>query len=206
LVPAAMTVLLLGMAASALIYYSTQPFKASSAVLSDYENREDNPQGYGFAATGTALGCALLFPAALLFRGALRGAWSGVGAWIYGAGSVSGIVMAALEPFLSIFHPVHILLAFMTFIGLSGGLGCVSVAAARARLRPGRGVWSAAATVFLIAILLILEVIPLPKRGPAGFFDSLAAGELALILLIGAGTGALARCCEPRRSETASVN
>lgn len=194
--PAAILVLLAGMAISGRIYYATHRFKPGEVVLSDLENREENPTGYMVAAAGTAIACALLFPAAPLFRRAMRGSrWGTGGALIYGVGSASGIAMAALEPFLDLYHPLHILLAFTTFLGLIGGLACVSVAAARARLRPGRCVWTAVAFVHVMAMLMALGAIPLPQRGSAGFWNSLAAGELALVVLIGAGTAGLAADC-----------
>jgi len=202
LTPAAILVLVSGMAISARVYYSAKRFQPGYAVLSAYESREENPEGYLIAAASTLLACGLLFPAALVFRRVLRGSWwSASGACIYGAGCASGMAMAALEPFLNLFHPLHVTLAFMTFLGMVGGLGCVSVAAARIRLWPGRGAWAAAAAIHCVACLLALEVIPLPKGGSTGFWDSLAAGELGLAALIGAGTAALAAACaraEPR--------
>jgi hypothetical protein len=194
-VPAALLVLFAGMAVAANVYYSTHHFKPAAMVLSEFENRDDNPAGYVYAAVGTALACALLFPAALVLRNSLRGFWSGSGTWVYAAGCAAGTLMAALEPFLEILHPIHILLAFTTFIGLVGGLGCVSVAAARARLRPGRRVWAVAAAIHFTAILLLLELVPVPKWQPPGFWNSLAASELFLVLLIGAGTAGLAEAC-----------
>src|SRR4051812_46785097 len=97
LAPGAVLVLLSGMAISSRIFYSANRYKPGAAVLSDFENREDNPRGYMFAAVGTAMACALLLPAAPLFRRALGGSWSLAGAWIYGAATACGILMAALE-------------------------------------------------------------------------------------------------------------
>lgn len=199
LVPAALLVLLAAQAVAARIYYSAHRFNPSQMVLSDFESPDDNPRGYLIAAAGTAAACALLFPAANLFRRVLHPSrWAAAGAWIYTTGSVSGITMAGLEPLLDPFHPLHILLAFTTFLGFIGGLMCVSIAAARANLHPNRTVWSAAALTHLIAILMALGIVPLPRRGSFGFINSLAAGELALIGLVGFGTAALAMACHRR--------
>jgi hypothetical protein len=137
----------------------------------------------------------LLFAVALMFRRALAGGWCATGSWIYGVSSVVGVVMAALERFPELFA-LHIVLAYVTFLGLIGGLGLVSLAAAYARLRPGRGFWIGAASLHLVVILLVLDSIPLPHGTSSGFSSSLAAGELALIVLIAAGTSALAMACE----------
>jgi hypothetical protein len=111
---------------------------------------------------------------------------------VYAGGAASGVAMAALEPQLDPFHPLHILLAFMTFVGLCGGLALLAAAAARARLRPGRAFWRGAAVLYVAAVLIALDVVPLPSRGCPGFLNSLAAGEMALVLLIGAGTWGIA--------------
>jgi hypothetical protein len=120
---------------------------------------------------------------------------SATGSWIYGTASVVGVVMAALERFPELFE-LHIVLAYVTFLGLIGGLGLVSLAAAHGRLRPGRVFWIGAAAVHLVAILLALDDDPLPHATSSGFWNSLAAGELALIVLIAAGTSVLAAAFE----------
>jgi len=195
LVPVATLVLVFGFAISASIYYSTRPYDPGHVALSEFENREANPRGYLFAAMGTALGCSLLFPAATMFRRSLAGGWCATGAWIYGAASVVGVVMAAFEGLPELFG-LHIVLAYVTFLGLVGGLALLSLGVAYVRLRPGRGFWIGAAAVHLVAILLALDDDPLPHATSSGFWNSLAAGELGLIVLIAAGTSALAGACE----------
>jgi hypothetical protein len=195
LVPFATLALVFGFAISASIYYSTHPYDPGHVALSEFEHREANSHGYMFAIIGTALGCSLLFPAAVMFRRSLAGGLSATGSWIYGTASVVGVLMAALERFPKLFE-LHIVLAYVTFLGLIGGLGLVSVAAAYVRLRPGRGFWMGAAALHLVVILLVLDSIPLPHGKSSGFSSSLAAGELGLIVLIAGGTSALAAACE----------
>jgi hypothetical protein len=193
LAPAALGVLCAAHTAAGLVYYRTQPFRPAQMVLSSFESPEDNPRGYWVAAGGTGVACALLLLAApALRRAAGRSGWSAAGACVYAGGAASGVAMAALEPQLDPFHPLHILLAFMTFVGLCGGLALLAAAAARARLRPGRAFWRGAAVLYVAAVLIALDVVPLPSRGCPGFLNSLAAGEMALVLLIGAGTWGIA--------------
>lgn len=187
-----MLCVLLGMLLAARVYYANHEFHSGQIVLSDFENHEENPAGFAYAVAGMSLGCVLLIPAAVAFFQSSSGYWTRTGAVLFACGAIAGVVMALLDFSLDLYNPVHIFFAMSMLTGLAGGLSLLSTHAAVTRKWPGRHWWTALSLLQILAVLFVLEWLPLPARGSGGFLTSLGFRELAVMILLALSTAALA--------------
>lgn len=137
LIPASSLVFLAGLIISGTIFYRGKPFDVEAAVISDLESPDENPHGYGAAAAGTAVAGVLLVPAAIMFYQRLRKdgpALALAGAALFAMGLGAAIAIGVLAPFTRGYSPLHIQLAFATFIGICGGASAWLFAARAARV------------------------------------------------------------------------
>jgi hypothetical protein len=70
--PVSYLVFLTSMLISGTIFYKGKPFYPKAAILSDLQSPDENPDGYGVAAVGTALFAILLAPATRVFYNCLQ--------------------------------------------------------------------------------------------------------------------------------------
>ena len=187
MLPASYLLFLVGTLASGAIFFSSRPFDAKAAILSDLLSPDDNPHGYGASAAGTAFSAILLGPAAAVFYQQLRKDHPKLalaGTIMFAVGLASAIGIGILAPFTHDYTPLHIQLASAAFIGISAGTWFHLLAA--------RG--APALLIFQLAAVLVVVFL---CYGPVHFdnhrlLTSLAFWEWALCLDCGAALWALA--------------
>jgi hypothetical protein len=188
LLPASYLVFLVSMVISGSIFYKGKPLDPKAAILSDLQSPDENPDGYGVAAAGTALFAILLAPATLVFYYSLQKEHpklSMAGAIAFAVGLTSAVGIGILAPFTHGYTPLHIQLASAAFIGIGTG-AWLNLLAARA---------APALLVFQFAALLVVVFL---CYGPVDFnndrlLTSLAFWEWILCLDCGVALWELAR-------------
>ena len=104
-----------------------------NAIMSDLLSPEDNPSGYFFAVSGTAVCAALLLPLTMVIRPDINGGqrcWLSIGTWLFRIGLFLSIAIAMTTPFQESYIPSHVNMAFMAFAAMAAGLAVILIAAA----------------------------------------------------------------------------
>ena len=191
LLPSSFLVYFGGLAASGALFFRARPFDAKAAAVSDIESPDDNPRGYGWAAAGTAVSAVLLLPAGLVFHRRLskeHPALAGAGAVLFAPGAGSAIAIGLLSPYTRGYTPVHVQLAFASFIGICGGTMLFLFAA---RAKPLLIELQCAVLVFLVYLYFGPDVFDNSR-----LLSSLALWEWVLCADCAVALWALARAVE----------
>lgn len=106
---------------SSSFYYSGKTFDWKSAVISDLQSPIENPNGFIIAALGTTLTGIILAPTVVLFHSKLyrtSKVFSTLGTIAFSLGILGTLIIGCLTPFPKSYEPIHIPIAFATFISI----------------------------------------------------------------------------------------
>lgn len=165
LIPASTLVFFVGLLLASVSYFSAQQRTFIDALISWLQSPSANPHGYLFATGGTAVSGILLAPVALMFYrrlSAIHRALAVIGSFFFAAGLLAAVLIGCLSPFPDTYEPLHIPLAYATFISMSAGLAiCLAVAAcasqSRRRVLTGLAAFMGAVVLFLFYLLLVSD-------------------------------------------------
>jgi hypothetical protein len=198
LLPAGCLSFFAGMLLAAVPYYAGQSIDLRRAVLSSLSSHGDNPHGYLAADLGVMICAILLTPVALWFFRVLRQVHRGlaaIGALLFDAGLMASIAIGLMGPFEQGFSPLHIDLAYATFIFMAAGMLILLGLAVRHAWQAGGGRVLLVAEILLTCLLILLFYLLAGESNPNGnffndksWFRSLALSEW---LLCGVNVGYL---------------